>query len=79
MDLISREKMIGIIDNMRGYMDDDGYIMVYKGDVIANIESIPSAENIGRWIVEDDKVICSECYESNLETDYCPHCGAKMI
>lgn len=32
----------------------------------------------GRWIIIDGKIVCSECYEPNLETNYCPHCGAIM-
>lgn len=34
--------------------------------------------NYGEWIVQDGRVICSECGEPNLETNYCPSCGADM-
>lgn len=32
----------------------------------------------GEWIIQDGKVVCSECFEPNLETNYCPNCGARM-
>lgn len=32
----------------------------------------------GRWIIIDGEVVCSECCEHNLETNYCPNCGARM-
>ena len=32
----------------------------------------------GRWEISDGHVICSECGESHIETNYCPYCGAKM-
>ena len=33
----------------------------------------------GEWVVMNGEVVCSECYEQNKETNYCPHCGAKMF
>lgn len=32
----------------------------------------------GEWIIQDGNVVCSECFEPNLETNYCPNCGARM-
>lgn len=32
----------------------------------------------GEWIIQDGKVVCSECFEPNFETNYCPNCGADM-
>mgnify|MGYP003308260458 CR=1 FL=1 len=32
----------------------------------------------GEWIVQDGEVVCSECFEPNLETNYCPNCGCAM-
>ena len=32
----------------------------------------------GKWIVVDRQVVCSECYNANIETNYCPNCGARM-
>lgn len=49
--------------------------------------SVPTAEvepvKHGRWICINGWVECSVCHqeppnESNIESDYCPNCGAKM-
>ena len=46
------------------------------------IDDIPTAdvrENVkGEWIVEDGEVVCSECGEPHIETNFCPNCGADM-
>ena len=52
------------------------------------IEALPSADRPqGEWIYIDEPIIgnpygrykCSECnLEEPFESDFCPHCGAKM-
>lgn len=54
------------------------------------IASIPAADVApvvhGRWVYRKFDTICSECrksaifdeWEQQAETDFCPHCGAKM-
>ena len=54
------------------------------------IEQIPAADVAqvvhGRWVYHNFDTICSECrksaifdeWEQQAETDFCPHCGAKM-
>lgn len=32
----------------------------------------------GEWIVENHEVVCSVCGQNNLETNFCPCCGADM-
>ena len=42
----------------------------------------------GRWVIQRyyggmrkgmvARVVCSECFDPNEETNYCPNCGAKM-
>lgn len=32
----------------------------------------------GEWIVENHEVVCSVCGQNNLETNFCPNCGADM-
>lgn len=48
-----------------------------------SIDEQPTADVVevkhGEWIVQDGEVVCSECFEPNLETYYCPNCGADMI
>lgn len=40
---------------------------------------IESKTEHGRWSVSSNGLAeCSECGEPNLETKYCPHCGALM-
>ena len=54
------------------------------------IASIPAADVApvvhGRWVYHNSDTICSECrksaifdeWEQQAETEFCPHCGAKM-
>ena len=54
------------------------------------IERIPAADVApvvhGRWVYHNFDTICSECrksaifdeWEQQAETEFCPHCGAKM-
>ena len=54
------------------------------------IASIPAADVApvvhGRWVYHNFDTICSECrksaifdeWEQQAETEFCPHCGAKM-
>lgn len=43
------------------------------------LEALPSADRPkGEWIVENHEVVCSVCGQNNLETDFCPNCGADM-
>ena len=43
------------------------------------LRSLPSADRPkGEWIVENHEVVCSICGQNNLETDFCPNCGADM-
>ena len=56
----------------------------------ANINKIPAADVApvvhGRWVYHNFDTICSECrksaifdeWEQQAETEFCPHCGAKM-
>lgn len=51
MELISRDEAIVMLEDMEGRRDEDGYIRVYKLDVIANLRSLSSI----------DLVTCGEC------------------
>ena len=33
----------------------------------------------GKWIVQNGEVVCDHCFEPNIETNFCPHCGAAMV
>lgn len=47
-----------------------------------DLKNLPTAYVVehkrGEWIIQDGNVVCSECFEPNLETNYCPNCGADM-
>ena len=69
------------------YEGEDENLKVSLRVVKQNIKDIPTIEaelvKHGRWICINGWVYCSVCHqeppnESNLETDYCPNCGAKM-
>lgn len=51
MELIPRDEAIAMLEDMEGRRDEDGYIRVYKLDVIDNLRSLPSI----------DLVRCREC------------------
>lgn len=57
MELISRDEAIVMLEDMEGRRDEDGYIRVYKLDVIANLRSLPSI----------DLVRCGECKYRYME------------
>lgn len=47
--------------------------------VIRNtVEELKAERRRGKWIVQDGKVVCSECFEPHIETHFCPNCGADM-
>lgn len=89
MELISREEAIIMLEDMEGQRDEDGYIRVYKSDVIANLRSLSPVEerNEGEWIhdvhyglklPEHRCSICGEWEYSDIESKYCSNCGARM-
>lgn len=59
-----------------------------REDILKKINEIIDVVNAfepkhGRWICINGWVECSVCHqeppnESNIESDYCPSCGAKM-
>ena len=58
-----------------------GYVDALQIAIAPTIDAVPV--NHGRWIMlpytELYKNKCSNCEKgSDLETDYCPNCGAKM-
>ena len=69
------------------YLDD--YAKGFQAALLA-VMSIPIADvapvRHGRWINENFYTHCSACgkmaiydkYGQEFESDYCPHCGAKM-
>ena len=71
----------------------DDYIDGFSDGIsaaIKELEAFPAADvapvRHGRWINENFYTHCSDCgkmaiydkYGQEVESDYCPHCGAKM-
>lgn len=62
----------------------EGLTIRQWADKITGGEYAPAVH--GRWIYHDFDTICSECrksaifdeWEQQAETEFCPHCGAKM-
>lgn len=56
-----------------------------KKVISKTINSLPSAEKHGKWIVVENDIdyylfMCSECHETvTKKTNYCPRCGARMV
>ena len=63
-----------------------GYPYGYRGMVLQVVADTPTIDPVkhGRWKrTPTGWVYCSVCgqeppNETNIETNYCPHCGAKM-
>lgn len=62
----------------------------FSNALMEEIKAIPAADVApvvhGRWVYHNFDTICSECrksaifdeWEQQAETEFCPHCGAKM-
>lgn len=77
-----------------GYADPKVFINPAHADgwntAIQIINEAPAADVApvvhGRWVYHNFDTICSECgksaifdeWEQQAETEFCPHCGAKM-
>ena len=82
-DLISRQAAIDELDKGAWGVEWD------KALAKAMIESLPSAQPRGKWIeieaFDDSRYMkCDQCktvqvfYYGKRNTNFCPHCGAKM-
>ena len=72
MRLIDADVLCEYANNMKDKTVDANDIMRFPV-----IEAEPVRH--GNWIVQDGCVQCSECGEPNMEWNYCPFCGAKMV
>lgn len=91
-EYISRETMINLLQSMADNAEANGFS--YDREVIeavrVTLAGIPAADVApvvhGRWVYHNFDTICSECrksaifdeWEQQAETEFCPHCGAKM-
>lgn len=81
MELISRDEAIVMLEDMEGRRDEDGYIRVYKCDVIDNLKSLPIIEERkeGKWVYESCSRLIDETDEGQVYTIekrwYCSRCG----
>lgn len=85
-EYIEREAAEKVIDRFAGYLDDD---MIFRIKYAIR-KHIPAADvapvKHGRWIYENFYTHCSVCgkmaiydkYGQEVESDYCPRCGAKL-
>lgn len=90
-NLIYRDQAIEAISKLPVKVDDLGYTWMIAGDVLKQIDDIPSAEpeqKKGEWQRRkgSDCWECSQCH-AVLENDdlgmhnfyFCYHCGANMM
>lgn len=90
-DLIYRDQAIEAISKLPVKVDNLGYTWMIAGDVLKQIDDIPSTEierKKGKWQRRkgSDCWECSQCH-AVLENDdlgmhnfyYCYHCGANMM
>lgn len=90
-DNISREKAIARFEEIKSQAESFRD-KIYLDGVIAVLETIPSSDIHGRWVLDEryedwaDTYVCSICGRRALTdgdyrwepSKYCPHCGAKM-
>lgn len=78
-DIISKAEVLALI-NKAMYNTDNKEIQDYifcglRRDV-HNLSSVDRPK--GELVVENHEVVCSVCGQNNLETNFCPNCGADM-
>jgi ribosomal protein L37E len=88
-DCISRQAVLDYLDKMPSELTSDGRRMVrrrtleeYISDTLPSVTPQPK---VGRWInIDATHSKCDRCgavfeiASENGESNYCPHCGAKM-
>ena len=93
-DLISRKKAIEVISELPVKVDNLGYTWMIAGDVLKQIDEIPSAkpERTAKVIEHDASItdtdgykyhrseyLCGACKKKVLGGDeYCSHCGCRL-
>ena len=85
-NLIYRNQVIEAISELPVKVDNLGYTWMIAGDVLKQIDDIPSVDSKrtkGKWIDTDNyyqRWKCSECgcHTRDAEPNYCPNCGAEM-
>ena len=69
----------GYVNSLSMPRDDYNGIMEYIDEL-----PVKSEQKMGRWIYDGDQIICSKCktafgfLSTNLATNFCANCGAKM-
>lgn len=87
-DSISRQAAIDALAEMYCKSDEDGYVWIIRIDAWKRIDALPSVQpeqKHGYWVYSINSESSCEEYTCSLcgafsfaETNYCPHCGAKM-
>lgn len=89
-DLINRNQAIEVISKLPVKVDNLGYTWMIAGDVLNQIDEIPSAEPErpkGEWKPDESGNvywICSICgfaseaFGADILYHFCPRCGADM-
>ena len=92
-DLISRTGAIAHFDKVAEELDeqrgDDSWVgnafKICLLGVVNDLAVLPSAEpKTGKWLFDKDGYFrCEVCgkkpSDQNTTTDYCPHCGARLV
>lgn len=80
-DLISRQDAIKAITQLPVKVDNLGYTWMIAGDVLKQIDDIPSTEPERTAKVKEGwgLAICCACKKRVFPCDkYCSHCGVKL-
>ena len=70
---MTREEILQAFDDINFVYND-----CTKYDTLKRMLEELTERKRGEWIIQDGKVVCSECFEPNFETNYCPNCGSEM-
>ena len=91
-EYIDKSAVIAKIDGFVKINESYGFpVDIFDMEMLKKrIEQIPAADVApvvhGRWVYHNFDTICSVCrksaifdeWEQQAETEFCPHCGAKM-
>ena len=74
--LIKRNDVVNELEDMRGYRDEDGYVMIFKSDAIDRINCIATTDRLrGHWVDGDGNIVPLDKDGLTRNSAWCSICG----